>query len=176
MMTQHGERRSIASYSLILIGMFWALFGTSATISHGSSGSDSPIVLIFQVLIPQAGSTVVRADFTWNLVGILLVFLGFLSYRYTREKIGPHTAIKRAAVIGTSMLFFAGLLWLDQSLYFHNEYCYTTWPAIIGVECGNILTFLALPYFTLGIIGAPIGSIGFAFATLSTIRITIHSP
>lgn len=109
-----------------------------------------------------------RADFTWNLVGVFLILLGLLSYRYTREKVAPYLTVRRVTVVGISILLFFGLFMLNAGLFDHYTYCYTQSPAILGRDCGNIFTF---PFTLFGIVSALIGSISFATVTLSTITV-----
>ncbi len=112
-------KRSISSYSLIIVGSFWLLFGTSAGISQGFSGSDTQLTPIFEALFPPPGAVVYRADFAWNIVGALLLSCGLLSYIYTREKAVRYPRIRTAAVIVTSIFFFYGLLALSGGLFSH---------------------------------------------------------
>ncbi len=162
------KTRSIASYSLLIIGSYWVLFGTSALVSRGSSASYSSARPLFAVTIPLPGTVVGQADFTWNLVGAFLIILGILSYKYTREKNARYLTARRVAVIGTSILLFYGLAALNYSRYSYYLYCYTQSPAIPGVDCGDISTF---PGIEQGYTAMVIGSVSFLLATLSNIAV-----
>jgi hypothetical protein len=78
---------------------------------------------------------VLRADFIWNSVGVYLVLLGLLFYKYTREKTGRYLIVERAATIGASVLLFYGKFALNYGLFSHYEYCYATGLAIPGLDC-----------------------------------------
>jgi hypothetical protein len=167
-MVSDERKRNIASYSLMVVGLFWALFGTSATISQGSSGSDSSLRFILQVLAAPPGAVVTRVDFIWNLIGVFLILLGMLSYKYTREKtMRRYQTFRRVAVAGTSILLFFGLLVLNTALFFRYEYCYTTgFPGIPGMDCRDVFSF---PNIILGIVTTLVGTVSFTVATLSNV-------
>ncbi|MDV3292645.1 MAG: hypothetical protein LYZ70_00055 [Nitrososphaerales archaeon] len=169
MMSDKGGK-NIASYSLLIIGLFWAIFGTSALITKENNGSDSSLRPIFLVLFPPPGDVVIRADFTWNLIGVFLILLGLLSYKFTREKIGRYLAVRRVAVVGTSILFLYGSFTLNHGLFFHYEYCYTAgYPGIPGLDCQN--SIFSFPQVAFGVVSMLIGSISFAVAMLSNIKV-----
>jgi hypothetical protein len=163
-------KRSISSYSLIIIGLFLLLFGALAGMYQKSSGNSTEggLVLLFEVLFPPPGTVLYHTDFTWNIIGALLLSSGLLFYKYTREKAVQHPRIRTAAVVVTSILFFYGLFALRGGLFFHYEYCYLPGAAFLGFDCGNIFTFSPV---MIGILYTLIGSISFAGVTVSNLSI-----
>ena len=135
-----------------------------------SSGNsiEGGLVLVFQVLFPPSGTLVYHTDFTWNIVGALLLSSGLLSYKYTREKAVQFPRIRTVALVATSLLFFYGLFALRSGLFFHYAYCYLPGATFLGFDCGNIFTFS--PVVT-GILYALIGSISFVGVTVSNLSI-----
>jgi hypothetical protein len=164
---------SIASYSLIIIGLFWILFGTSATICQNNctSSRTGGLVPIFEALIPFPGTWVIRADFAWNLVGVLLMSLGLLSYKYTRERIVPHPGIRKVAIVGAAIILFSGIFMLNTALESQYIYCYL--PGAVHYprfDCANIFNF---PGVLFGAVTMILGSISFTAGTLTSISIAL---
>jgi len=114
---------------------------------------------------------VIQADFVWNLVGVLVMLLGLLSYKYTRERILPYSRIRRVAIVATAVILFSGMFVLNRSLESQYIYCYLAggvhYPRF---DCANILDF---PGVLFGVVTTILGSIGFAALTLSTISLTV---
>lgn len=164
---------SIASYSLIVIGLFWTLFGTSATICQNncSTTHTGGLAPIFEALIPFPSTTVIQADFAWNLFGVLMMSLGLLSYRYTKERILSHSGIRKVAIAGAAIILFSGMFLLYTALQFQYIYCYL--PGAVHYprfDCANIFDF---PGVLFGAFITTFGSICFTAGTLTSISIAI---
>jgi hypothetical protein len=169
----NGRAGSVAAYSLIAIGLFWLLYGTFATIQRSDCNctTTGPLVPIVAALAPLPGTTVTSADYSWNLLGVLLVSLGLLSYACTRERrrLPRFSKISKVAIVGAAVVLFFGLFVLTEGLQDRYLFCHLPGlPPIPPVDCSDVLSF---PGVALGAVTTALGSAAFTALTLSAVVI-----